>query len=85
MKTIFKYPVPINDEFKLMLPIHHKILTFRCLRSQFYIWALVESDSPAAEFTFGVYGTGHPIGWFKEYIGTAPDTNENFVWHLFAL
>jgi len=35
--------------------------------------------------TVQVYGTGHPLPFFAEHLGTALAANGHLVWHLFAL
>ena len=64
MKKIFKYAIPIADEFELELPKGAEILTFQIQYEQPVIWAIVDPDSEKEKRYFDLYGTGHPM---KEY------------------
>lgn len=84
MKTIWKYKVPIEGEFTLQLPKHHKTLCFQMQHNVPHIWVLVDPDSPVESFGFKVIGTGNPISrWFGNYIGTIQQFDGQLVWHLF--
>lgn len=64
MKRIFKYAIPIADEFELELPKGAEILTFQIQYEQPVIWAIVDPDAEKEKRHFNLYGTGHPM---KEY------------------
>ena len=84
MKTIYKYPVPL-DEFELELPRGAKILTFQSQNNNPTIWALVDPLNKLEKRKFVIRGTGHPIMSNTNndvYIGTI-QTEMGLVWHLF--
>ena len=83
MKRIYKYPVPITDEFKLELPEGAKLLNFQTQDNKPHIWALVDPMRQLEAVGFRLFGTGQPIGNTDtlEYVGTVQI--EPFVWHLF--
>ncbi|MBA7548445.1 hypothetical protein ES705_40903 [subsurface metagenome] len=85
MKKIYKYPVPITDEFTLKLPEGAKILTFQAQDSKPYIWALVDPIGQMETVSFKLFGTGHLVGNADtlEHVGTIQI--EPFVWHLFEV
>jgi len=89
MKTIFKYPVPLEDAFKLRLPKEAVILSFQCQNGVPCIWAMVENAHINEDRKFRLYGTGHPIANIPQdgnlhYIGTTQQSQTPpLVWHLF--
>lgn len=85
MITIYKYSVPIKDEFELELPQGAKILAFQTQNDDPMIWALVDSEKETGKRKFTIRGTGNPIESDMVdddvYIGTIQ--KDGFVWHLF--
>ena len=88
MKTIYKYAIPILDEFMIKLPIWSKILAFQVQDETPVIWVLTDTNYPMEERNFSIRGTGNPIeGGSVEsdiYIGTV-QKKHGFVWHLFEV
>lgn len=86
-KTIWKYPVPIADNFILEMPRSADILCVQMHRGRPRLWALVDPSAPTEERTFSVVGTGNPADHVRHepefYIGTFQV--EVLVWHLFEL
>jgi hypothetical protein len=88
-KVIFKYQIPISDQFNLWLPVGAVIRSLdkghRQIGSQAYLW--VEHNYPLKnnedrEFRF--FGTGHTITADNHtYIDTLHD--EGYVWHLYEV
>ena len=80
--VIWKYEVPVTDEFTIELPNAFRVLTVQTQRGVPQLWVLVDPD---AEFTvpqrFWLVGTGHPITHGGDYIGTFQIGT--FVFHLF--
>ena len=61
MWKVFKYPIPIKDEFEVVMPSSSAILK---IGNQFDIprmWVLVQPDSVLITRRFRIFGTGHPI------------------------
>lgn len=63
MKRVYKYEVPIQDQFALQLPVGAQVLT---VQTQYgdapRLWALVDADSAVTELrSFILRGTGHDI------------------------
>jgi len=87
MKRIFKYKIPITDEFELELPRGTKVLTFQTQHNEPVIWAIIDDTENVFEKVhFRLFGTGHPIpeeANFFVYVGTAQMANGQLVWHLF--
>jgi len=84
MKTIYKYPVSLTDEFILDLPKDAKILTVQMQHGKPQLWVLVDPENYTVERKFRLAGTGHsvPTGaiW---YINTFQLDNGSLVFHLF--
>ncbi len=83
---VFKYAVPVLDEFILSLPIGAKILSFQIQNDSLYIWALVNEHAEEVERWFLLRGTGHDLGLPEpqvNYIGTTQMLEGHLVWHLF--
>lgn len=89
---IFKYEVPIKDNFfidcfTLDLPANSKILTFQAQNNKPFIWVLVDQDNPPVTRYFTINGTGYEIEYpvldALIYIGTIQMSNGALVWHLF--
>ncbi len=82
MDTIWKFPFPVEDEFKLSMPEGASVLSVAMQRGVPSLWAKVSPDAPLAPHRFSVRGTGHPLGSVGEHIGTFQPTN-TLVFHLF--
>jgi len=89
MKTIYKYEVPILDQFQKYLPKGAVILSFQTQNGVPVIWAKIDTLAEVEERNFRLFGTGHPIKDIPKdadlhYIGTTQQsTNPPLVWHLF--
>lgn len=90
MRTIWKYPIPITDEFTLELPFNSKILYVGWSRGSSifdvaHVWVLIpDTEAYKIERKFHIFGTGNPIMENEnrlQYIGTFKE--DKFVWHLF--
>lgn len=72
MKRIFKFPIPITDEFTVDMPHGAHVLAAQVQRGQPMMWALVDDDQGAVPMRFRLAGTGHPIEhtWRWRYVAT---------------
>jgi len=86
MKTIWKYELPIKDNFIIEIPVDAEILSIQTQENTPCLWALVESDNLRSIRKFKMYGTGHPISDTikQKYIGTF-QVKFRFVFHVFEL
>lgn len=89
MSKIFKYEVPLNPQFGLILPRHAKILSFQAQSGRPQIWALVDPDEEQkVTHEFRLVATGQPIEESETdlvYIGTCQMHSGSFVLHLFEI
>lgn len=84
MKTIWKFDVPIRDEFGLLMPKDAEILKLDLQDGLPKMWALVDPENLKKERFFIGRGTGHPINESNiRYVGTVVMRDGRFVLHLF--
>jgi hypothetical protein len=85
--NIWKYEIPIKDNFTLEIPKDSKILSFQVQDDSPKIWALVEEELEKETREFKLLGTG--LSFKKEelndykFVGTIVMYNGSFVLHLF--
>jgi len=86
MKTIYKYEVPIEDEFSLNLPKGSTFLSLINQRGKPVLYFLVDPEEKTIEkIDFYLAGTGNPILEnidSYEFLGTFEV--HPFVFHLFS-
>ena len=89
MKTVYKYPIAIEDFITLELPKRAVVLCVQMQQGQPNIWALVDPEQPTETRTFLMVGTGHPImeeSYFRMvYVGTFQLHEGELVFHLFEV
>ena len=84
MKTVYKYTIPIEDQFELELPIAAQVFTVQTQNGHPHIWALVDPDAPKEPRLFRLAGTGHPMhNRNLTYIGSFQMKEGALVFHLF--
>jgi hypothetical protein len=88
MLTVYKYEIPLEDDFAIELPMGAKILTFQSQRDVPYVCALVDPAAPLFKRQFRLAGTGHPIEHDEKnlrHVGTAQFRGDTLVFHLFEV
>jgi len=60
-KTIYKYQMPVKEEFKLVLPRNAEILRLSDIDGLFWLWALVDLNEPNETRKFRAFKTGSEI------------------------
>jgi hypothetical protein len=93
MKTVYKYPFIIDDEFSIEFPVGTKVLCWNFQNGVPCIWALIDPDETEKKTChFRLAGTGHPIEeskWTDEtnlvYINTVFLNEGSLVLHLFLI
>jgi hypothetical protein len=88
MNTIYKYNIPIQDEFVLSMPVNAEILCVQCQFGKPHIWVRLEDNAMSHNRQFFLVGTGHQISdkWNdpnSKYIGTFQMHDGELVFHLF--
>jgi hypothetical protein len=83
MKTIWKYPLAVESQVILTMPIDARILTVQMQNGVPTLWAEVDPDSKSKESRYvEVIGTGFDFEP-GTYIGTVQDGL--FVWHFYEV
>lgn len=83
--TIYKYPIPIEDAFRLELPEGAEVLTVQVQSGKPCIWAKVNKETNAVERRyFHLHGTGHDLHPSAgRYVGTFQMYEGALIFHLF--
>ena len=85
MKTIWKYPLKVEDEQTIKMPAGSSIL---CVMTQYdrpCLWAKVDDSAPMVDVKILCYGTGRRVDEspLLTYLGTALLCQGNIVLHYF--
>ena len=86
--AVWKYPIPIQDSFELVIPKYGRILTLKTQRGQPTLWVLVNPENEKVTKKFSLVGTGHPVSqetFNGTFIGTYLVSEDTLVFHLFEL
>lgn len=86
MTKVFKFPLEISDEQKVLMPVGAKVLTVQVQNGVPCLWAEC-NHAACVSRTFLIRGTGHPIDddIEKEYIGTIQLYGGSLVLHVFEI
>ena len=87
MKTIFKYAVPMSEDFTLHAPKGAEFFSVQLQGNEVQMWARVDPEAPKILHRFGVHGTGHYLNPFTAKapaIGTFQLAGGSLVFHLFG-
>ena len=81
---IWKYPVPVTDEFEVQLPIGAKFLDVQMQYAAPQMWFLVNTEHRKEARQFTCVGTGHVVEGVDKlkFLGTF-QPNHGLVFHLF--
>lgn len=85
-RSIYKYPIDINDTQTLTLPKGSEILSVINQYDNACIYAIVDTETKETEeYSLECYGTGHTIRHDSSYkfLGTVAMLGGNFVYHVF--
>jgi hypothetical protein len=87
MRTVYKYPIPMEDTFGVFLPIGAEILAIQVQREMPVFWAEVDPGSEPERRRFRVVGTGYPLpdAEVRKYLGTFQLDDGDLVFHLFEI
>ena len=84
-RAIWKWPLEITDEQRLMVPAYTEPLCVQVQNGQLCLWAMIREDrTPRVPMLIRIYGTGRPMPDDPGiYIGTAQTNGGALVWHVF--
>lgn len=81
---IFKYELPLKDEFELELPEGHELCDIQAVDDKIFMWALIDIHAPLIKRFFKIVGTGEIIRDItKLYFLKTVVMKNGFVWHIF--
>ncbi len=83
---VFKYLIPLETTFKILLPIGAKILDIRAQGDEVYLCCLIDPANKEKIRYFNFVMTGESFSYHRdlmEYIGTVHFISSGFVMHLF--
>jgi len=86
MQTIYKYQIHVDDRQTVLMPRGARVLSVDVQRGVPCVWALIDTDSPEENRTFGMCGTGHPCPYdASQFVGTFQMHGGDLIFHLFDL
>lgn len=85
MKTIYKYPILLEEKQIISMPINAEILTVQIQNNVPCLWALVDNKLPLSDVTVIVYSTGAEIDQSQnlKYCSTLQVFDGAMVFHVF--
>jgi len=83
-RTIWKYPIRIDDEVVISMPSGAAILTVQVQNDEVCLWASVDPSARLERRRIAIYGTGNPVR-AACYISTFQTHGGAGVWHAFDL
>jgi hypothetical protein len=82
MKTIWKYPLELIDENRILVPFPSRLLTVAKQGDGLVAWYELDPNGSPSPRRIFIRGTGHPFtGEEGRYITTVFD--REFVWHIY--
>lgn len=88
MRKVYKYDIPMEDEFELELPEGADPVRVARQGDVARLWCLVDPDAPSEIRRFRHAGTGHEIDYDPEeleHIGTYFLYRRSLVFHVFEI
>jgi hypothetical protein len=83
-KTIYKFPLPIEDRPELWMPRGARVLSVQEQHGKLCLWAEIEEGAPPEERKFYIFGTGHRvIGGPMRFLATVQMSGGKLVWHIY--
>ena len=86
MKTIWKFPLRVDDEQIVSMPDNAHILCVQAQSGTPCLWALVNPDNPPRDRKILIAGTGHTredLDGLVNYIGTFQMYAGDLIFHVF--
>ena len=81
MRTVYRYPVILEDNWEMSMPRGAKILSVGMQNGEPFMWAAVETDNMSTRRYFITRGTGHKIDGLLAFVGMFQV--EWLVFHVF--
>ena len=85
MLTVWKYPIPIQDDIRIEMPRGAQMLTVQVQHGDPCVWALVDPSLDPEPRRFRLAGTGHPITEAVRHVGSFQLMRWGIGFHLFEV
>lgn len=87
MNVVYKYQLPLQDNFQLHLPEGARCLSVQVQYGTPCLWALVNPEAPVEKRQFRMAGTGHPIELVESlsFIDTFQLEGGSLIFHVFEI
>ena len=84
-RQVWRYQIPFGPPFTVSMPTGGvtRHVAIKSGENTISLWVEVDMQAPEVSHTFQWIGTGCPIPYRAEYVGTAQEPP--FVWHLYEL
>lgn len=86
MTMIWKFTVPVHDEFTIEMPRGAQVLSVGVQYDDIVMWVKVNPEAPMVKKVFYLRGTGHLIlieDSHIRFIGTVQMAGGTLIWHVF--
>lgn len=85
--VIWKFPIPMADEFSISMPIGGQILSIQAQQGRGQMWVLVDPKAPPEQRHFRIARTGYGYSTesftSRRYLGTLQMKGGAPEWHVF--
>lgn len=81
--TIWKFPIPIVDEFKVAMPREAEVIFVGVQNNEAFLWARVALSRGSEPRQFFLRGTGHSVDLDCKHLGSFMLHGGALVFHLF--
>ena len=86
MSTIWKYELPIGDQFTIDIPNAGRIVHAEVIDNKPFIWVLVDESEGLLRWHFTGYGTGYKMPADPgNHVKTFVMSEGKFVYHVFYI
>jgi len=83
MAAIWKFPIPLEDEFEIEMPRAAELLHVETQNDQGCVWARVVPERAKEMRKFYLRGTGHSVDMDCEHVGSFMLRGGALVFHIF--
>lgn len=85
MAVVWKYGLPIEDDFTIKMPRAAQLLFVAAQNEQPCLWARVVPQRDLTERKFKLRGTGQPVDMDCEHVGSFMLRGGALVFHVFEV
>lgn len=87
MKTIYTYPIPIEGEFSINLPVRARVIDVTTKHGEPILVAMVDTEADSTLVDFALRRTGTPMDDLDpdDYLGSFTISDGNVTFFLFQV